>query len=282
MGSKAYLEAASAAGKVEGAGKGKAPEDLDLINFGDSVVIPDDKKKEAFPVPWGFLVGWWLWGISYIFPLDGSYNVSPTPYGIVALVVCVGVSFVASVPMSDAVMNRIPKKKKILSLAFLLGWILLGIMSSLDVMQQINAGDDDDTKDIGLAWTLCLLGPFTVILSQKILFESRKMGTLWEGSGKPNFHPIVYNMGGPLFVWGWFFFFMGSCGMPAAIDQDTTKLSEAGHPVVPLFLNWRTLLAFAGGCAMVPVVRFLDYSHDEDGPWCGEVCQFFYPILIGD
>ena len=21
---------------------------------------------------------------------------------------------------------------------------------------------------------------------------------------------------------------------------------------------------------MVPVVRFLDYSHDEDGPWCGE------------
>ena len=25
-----------------------------------------------------------------------------------------------------------------------------------------------------------------------------------------------------------------------------------------------------GGCAMVPVVRFLDYSHDEDGPWCGE------------
>merc|ERR1712012_1425175 len=43
-----------------------------------------------------------------------------------------------------------------------------------------------------------------------------------------------------------------------------------GHPTIPLFLNLRTLVAFAGGCAMVPVVRFLDYSHDEDGPWCGE------------
>ena len=39
---------------------------------------------------------------------------------------------------------------------------------------------------------------------------------------------------------------------------------------IPFFLNWRTLLAFLGGCAMVPVVRFLDYSHDEDGPWLGE------------
>merc|ERR1712156_722348 len=40
--------------------------------------------------------------------------------------------------------------------------------------------------------------------------------------------------------------------------------------ILPFFLNLRTLVAFAGGCSMVPVVRFLDYSHDEDGPWCGE------------
>ena len=39
MGSTAYLEAASSAGKVEGSGRGKAPEYLDTINFGDSVVI---------------------------------------------------------------------------------------------------------------------------------------------------------------------------------------------------------------------------------------------------
>lgn len=33
-----------------------APEELDAIDFGDKVIIPDDKKKDAFPIPWGFLV----------------------------------------------------------------------------------------------------------------------------------------------------------------------------------------------------------------------------------
>jgi hypothetical protein len=41
-------------------------------------------------------------------------------------------------------------------------------------------------------------------------------------------------------------------------------------PSIPLFLNWRTLIAFFAGCGMVPVVGFLDYSHDLDGPWLGE------------
>ena len=32
------------------------PEELEDIDFGEDVVIPDDKKKAAFPIPWGFLV----------------------------------------------------------------------------------------------------------------------------------------------------------------------------------------------------------------------------------
>ena len=94
-------------------------------------------------------------------------------------------------------------------------------------------------KDRGLVWALCMLGPFTVILSQKILFESRKMGTLWEESGKPNFHPIVYNMGGPLFVWGWFILFMGTSAVPGIMNLGDLYALPAG--VLPLFLNWRTL-----------------------------------------
>ena len=126
--------------------------------------------------------------MSYLFPLDGTSDVDPSIFGIIACVVCFLVSFVASVPMADAVMNRNPQKKKILSLLFLLGWIVLGIMSSLDVTKQLD--DKNNNSDQGLPWALCMLGPFTVILSQKILFESRKMGTLWEESGKPNFHPV--------------------------------------------------------------------------------------------
>jgi len=167
-----------------------------------------------------------------------------------------------------------------------------GIMSALDVTKQLD--DMNVSSDQSGVWVLCMLGPFTVILSQKILFESRKMGTFWEESGKPNFHPTVYNMGGPyrdppvadepppvtdtagwmagpLFVWGWFFFLMGTCSLPNKYVPTNIFVQTAGGPYwIPFFLNIRTLLSFLGGCAMVPVVGFLDFSHDEDGPWCGE------------
>jgi len=260
-GSAAYLEAAGQSGS-------STPEELEATEM--NATISDEKLQAAFPVPWGFLIGWWLWGISYMFPVDGTSDVDPTWAGIVALVVCFFVSFVASVPMSDAVMNRIPAKKMKLSLAFLLGWITLGIMSALDITIQINDRDEYDESTVG-TWFLCMLGPITIILSQKILFGSRKMGTLWEESGKPNFHPIVYNMGGPLFVLGWFMLWMGTCSLPGVVNKDDIYYDPPNtNFYLPLFLNWRTWLSFMGGCAMVPVVRFLDFSHDEDGPWCNE------------
>jgi len=142
-------------------------------------------------------------------------------------------------------------------------------MSSLDVCKQLDDLGLGD-RDQGGVWVLNMLGPVTVILSQKILFGARKMGTKWEESGKPNFHPIVYNMGGPLFVWGWFLFLMGATGTPAVMSSQDIYISGDAPYFIPLFLNWRTCLSFVGGCAMVPVVGFLDFSHDEDGPWCGE------------
>ena len=80
LGSAAFLEAALKEDQGENASGGMTPEELADIDFGDNVVITEDKKKEAFPVPWGFLVGWWIWGLSYLLPLDGSANISPTVY----------------------------------------------------------------------------------------------------------------------------------------------------------------------------------------------------------
>lgn len=275
-------EAGSAAWcKAAGLEVSASPEELEKSTL--EATIPEDELKAAFPVPWGFLVGWWVWGLSYLFPLDGSMEVDPSPFGIVAMIVCFFVSFVASVPMSKAVMYRDPKKKKMLSLMFLIGWILLGIMSALDVINQngmsetlFNDGLAGQDISVASVWTCCLLGPITIIISQKILFGSRKMGTFWEESGRPNFRPIVYNMGGPLFVWGWFFFLLGQSGIPYKVAPLVTiyptymdqELDE--RPYIPLFCNVRTLISFLCGCGMVPVVRFLDYSHDEDAKWLGE------------
>ena len=57
LGSAAFLEAALKEDQGENASGGMTPEELADIDFGDNVVITEDKKKEAFPVPWGFLVG---------------------------------------------------------------------------------------------------------------------------------------------------------------------------------------------------------------------------------
>lgn len=192
--------------------------------------------------------------------------------------VCICVSFVASIPMSDAVMNRLGKKKMVLSLMFLVGWIALGITSALDVNEQLApwahvTGTPASPLARGYTWVLMLMGPITIIMSQKILFVSRKMGTGWEGSGQPNFNPIVYNMGGPLFVLGWFMLLVGTSSIPYKVPEMHPHafpgVAPPGWAGLPLFLNLRTLLAFVGGCGMVPVVRFLDYAHDQDSPWLG-------------
>merc|ERR550539_957005 len=170
MGSQAYLKAA-------GKPTGLTPEEYEAMAM--DATIPEDELNASFPMPWGFLVGWWVWGISYLFDINGKFEFSATPFGIIACVVSFAVSFIASIPMADAVKNRLPDKKKMLSLGFLIGWILLGIMSSLDVTDQLkDAGHEG--KDLIGVWILLMLGPITVILSQKTLFEYRKMGTLWE------------------------------------------------------------------------------------------------------
>ena len=286
-GSQAYLAAASRGTDVY---KDKTPEELQKMVKISNVSIPEAKLKAAFPTPWGFLIGWWLWGLSYLFPISGSATIAPTFYGKIAPIVCFAISFVASVPMSDAVMYRKDNKKKLLSLMFLAGWITLGVCSALDVIEQLPKNVSTPESASSLAWFLCMAGPLTVIVSQKILFGARKMGTFWETQGKPNFNPIVYNMGGPLFVWAWFLFWMGTCALPVsqlgsggglwgssgstdhalAYATPGGGFYESALATIPLFTNCRTLVAFVSGCGMVPIVRFLDYAHDLDGPWMNE------------
>ena len=58
-GSTAYIKAGGEA-VLTAAGvdpKEPDPEGLEKVVFGD-VTIPEDEMKAAFPVPWGFLVGW--------------------------------------------------------------------------------------------------------------------------------------------------------------------------------------------------------------------------------
>jgi hypothetical protein len=122
----------------------------------------------------------------------------------------------------------------------------------------------------------------------KILWKHRKMGDTWEQQGRPNPNPLVYNMGGPLFVLGWFLFWLGMAGTSTATVA-TSELSSADTWFLPIYYNWRTFLALLAGCGMVPVVMMLDYAHDEgaeyigfgtDGRYFGRFAESPVPFLI--
>jgi hypothetical protein len=160
-------------------------------------------------------------------------------------------AFIASVPMEQAVRDRKADLKKKLGMAFVSTWLLLTVAS---VMSSANA----------YAIYLNPAGMVCIVASMKILWKFRKMGDSWEQSGKPNPNPIVYNLGGPLFVFGWFLYWVGMAATDGTEGWDETKLGG-----LPIYLNLRLATAMTAGCGMVPIVMFLDYAHDEGAEFTG-------------
>jgi len=212
---------------------------------GEKIVIPEKDLDAAFPFPWAFLLGWAMFAASYLFPVDGSTKIETSTPVLAAVMISLLLGIVASVPMGDAVRNRKDKKKAFLGMSFLILWILLTIVSGM-----LNGK---------VAMICCPIGMISIITSMKILWKNRKMGDTWEQEGRPNPNPVVYNLGGPLFVTGWFLFWIGM----ASTDQ-TNGLSG-----LPIYLTFRSALAFMSGCGMVPIVMMLDYAHDEGAEYVG-------------
>lgn len=172
--------------------------------------------------------------------------------------------------MGDAVRNRNGNKKKKLGMSFVFSWLILSLSSVMDA--------ENNSASI-----LCPLGAVSIIASMKILWKNRKMGDTWEQEGKPNPNPVVYNMGGPLFVFGWFLFWVG---MNATADVSASAFAA---PALPIYFTLRTALAFISGCGMVPIVMMLDYAHDEgaeyvgfgtDGRFFGRFAETPIPFLL--
>ena len=70
-----------------------------------------------------------------------------------------------------------------------------------------------------------------IVMSMKVLWKFRKMGDTWEKDGRPNPKPVVYNPGGPMFVFGWFLFWIG-------MSSSTQGVLENGiEPIVTLY-HW--------------------------------------------
>jgi hypothetical protein len=119
---------------------------------------------QLFAFPWAFLVGWALFGLSYLFPVSGEWALDVTPAGLAAAAFSALLAYVASVPMEEAVKNRDGDSKTKLSAAFAAGWV--GLTASTV------AGNG-----LGAASTILNpIGMISIIFSMKLLWQYRKMG----------------------------------------------------------------------------------------------------------
>lgn len=239
-----------------------------LVEKKDGVVeIPVDELNAAFPFPWAFLLGWVIYGVANVFSAtpESLFDITLDARSVSALCISLALGWIASVPMGEAVRFRDAAKKQRLSLLFLASWLLLTLVGS--------------DAEPGLLMGLRAMGAVTIIASMKVLWKFRKMGDTWEKQGIPNPNPVVYNAGGPMFVLGWFLFWVG---MAATNNTDTVT-------GLPIYFTLRTGAAFLAGCGMVPVVLCLDYAHDEgaeftgfgtDGRFFGRFWESPIPFLV--
>ena len=109
----------------------KAYERAKKDSSGGTVTIPTKDLDDAFPFPWAFLLGWAMFAISFLFPVDGSTAIVTSPSILAAVGCSLALGVIASVPMGEAVRNRNGPRKAMLGMLFLLFWILLTVASSL-------------------------------------------------------------------------------------------------------------------------------------------------------
>jgi hypothetical protein len=214
------------------------------------IVIPQNELEMAFVFPAAFLAGWLMYAVANVLAVTGlDLNISTST--MLAAGASLLLAWIASVPMEVAVRDRKADLKQKLGLAFVSSWILLTVSTI-------------QSSATAYAVYLNPAGMVCIIASMKILWKFRKMGDSWEQSGKPNPNPVVYNLGGPLFVFGWFLYWVGMVATDDTEDWDETKVGG-----LPIYLNMRLATAMAAGCGMVPIVMFLDYAHDEGAEFTG-------------
>jgi hypothetical protein len=141
------------------------------------VVIPQEELDGAFPFPLAFILGWIIFALACLFPLDGSSKIEFTATSVLAAVASLALGYIASIPMGEAVKNRDGAMKQKLGMMFVLSWIVLAISTGVAIGT--------------LSIVLCLLGAVTIVGSMKVLWKYRKMGDSWEQEGRPNPNPVV-------------------------------------------------------------------------------------------
>lgn len=103
---------------------------------------------------------------------------------------------------------------------------------------------------------LCLVGAGSIAVAPNLLWFCRKRGDTYDRASVPNPRSVLYNIGGPLLVAGWFMFWV-------AMNCMEDPYQEAVGKFLPVYWTSRTAVAYEGALAIFAAYWASGYAQDE-------------------
>mmetsp|Transcript_9057 Transcript_9057/g.25098 ORF Transcript_9057/g.25098 Transcript_9057/m.25098 type:complete len:272 (+) Transcript_9057:813-1628(+) len=96
-----------------------------------------------------------------------------------------------------------------------------------------------------------------------ILWKARLVGDTFDSEGRVNPQPVLYNFGGPVLMFGWFWYWIG---MNAMLYIQVGSFT----PYLHVYMGLRLFFAMLGAVFIVAVTWFVGYALDEIENLSGE------------
>ena len=191
-------------------------------------------------ISWLTVLGWVLLALSHTLERHLLLGVDHSFLVPVTVLITLSIGAVQTFLMRKAVAERKLGEHKFFFISTLgLGIILEGILCGF--------------IDPDAPWWPAPMGGVCIALAPLAIWKDRKMGMIWQHEAKANPNPILYNFGGPLLIFGWFWFFIGM----------NATLGAPDYMFLPLYFSTRTFLAYLGVVAVIAATFLSLNANDE-------------------
>lgn len=203
------------------------------------------RVNNLFAGPAGFSLsiagaGWLLFAISFLLDCHqfSGWNVSLISF--LAFLVVILIAVVQTVILPLAIHDRsVHEHSHFFTTTLFCSYALLGVLMMLD-------------RNDAPYW-LSLVGAGAIAVAPNLLWFCRKRGDTYDRAAVMNPRPVLYNIGGPLLVAGWFMFWVAMNCMEGNPDNRN----------LPVYWTSRTAVAYEGALAILAAYWATGYAQDE-------------------
>lgn len=215
--------------------------------FDDVSDINKEELDAACPVPWLILAGWAILGLANLVPHRLGLGWLELDFSLPGMIGCLCSLVIGCIlvwPVRESYNERDFKSMvRSYQMAAAFGVVLLGSVGASNFFE-------------GPVW-LAFLGAFCVSAALHRLWKNRKMGESWMRNGRPNWNYVVCNGGGPLYVFGWFLFWLSFTAIRG--DDDATFYSS----YIPIYMGLRGVFSCLACFLIVLLTTMIEHVTDE-------------------